>query len=97
MAYKAVNFKEKPSQFEDLWSPKVIAELNDYQLKQVKVKDDFVRHDNEDTTEVFIWEGELKIELRDGEVDVSRGEMFVVPKWTDHKPRADGECHVLIV
>tara|TARA_B100000700_G_scaffold321369_2_gene420530 strand:+ start:789 stop:1016 length:228 start_codon:yes stop_codon:yes gene_type:complete len=75
----------------------VIAELNDYQLEPVKVKGNFVRHAHEDTDEVFILEGELKIELRDGEVDVSRGEMFVVPKWTDHKPRADSECHVLFV
>lgn len=54
MDFKSINFNEKLSEFDDLWSPKVIAEMNDYQFKTVKVQGDFVWHKHEDTDEVFI-------------------------------------------
>ena len=98
MHYSAINFRQKLASFDDRWSPKVIAELNDYQFKLVKVEGDFVWHDHKETDEVFIvLEGELSIEFRDGAVRLSPGEMFVVPKGVEHKPRAENECHLLLV
>ncbi len=98
MNYSAINFREKLATFDDRWSPKVIAELNDYQFKLVKVQGDFVWHDHKETDEVFIvLDGELSIEFRDGLVRLSPGEMFVVPKGVEHKPYAENECHLLLV
>ena len=95
---KKINFKEKFSKFTDHWSPKVIAEMNDYQFKLVKIKDDFVWHQHFDTDEVFIvLEGNMSIEFEDRTVDLNEGDMFVVPKGVKHKPFAKEECHVLLV
>ena len=93
-----INLKEKLSLFSEHWSPKVIAEMNDYQFKLVKLQGDFVWHSHADTDEVFIViEGAMKIELRDGTVELSEGEMCVVPKWVAHKPYAEEECKVMLV
>lgn len=98
MNYKSINFSEKLSKFDEHWSPKVIAEMNDYQFKLVKVQGDFVWHQHEDTDEVFIiLEGELTIEFRDGEVLLKEGDMFVVPKNTEHKPYASKQAKILLV
>ena len=93
-----INLKEKLSLFSEHWSPKVIAEMNDYQFKLVKLQGDFVWHSHSDTDEVFIViEGAMKIELSDGIVELSEGEMFVVPKGVAHKPYAEEECKVMLV
>ena len=93
-----INLKEKLSLFSEHWSPKVIAEMNDYQFKLVKLQGDFVWHSHADTDEVFIViEGAMKIELSDGTVELSEGEMFVVPKGVAHKPYAEEECKVMLV
>ena len=93
-----INLKEKLSLFSEHWSPKVIAEMNDYQFKLVKLQGDFVWHSHADTDEVFIViEGAMKIELSDGIVELSEGEMFVVPKGVAHKPYAEEECKVMLV
>ena len=93
-----INLKEKLSLFSEHWSPKVIAEMNDYQFKLVKLQGDFVWHSHADTDEVFIvLEGAMKIELSDGIVELSEGEMFVVPKGVAHKPYAEEECKVMLV
>ncbi|WP_409250884.1 cupin domain-containing protein [Bacillus sp. SCS-153A] len=93
-----INIKEKLSKFTEHWSPKVVAEMNDYQFKLVKVQGDFVWHAHKDTDEVFIViEGEMSIEFRDGEVKLTQGEMFVVPKGIEHKPYAQDECHIMLV
>ena len=90
-----INLKEKLLKFSDHWSPKVIAEMNDYQFKLVKIKGDFVWHNHKDTDEVFIvLEGEMNIEFRDKTVKLSKGEMFVVPKGIDHKPYSEDECEI---
>ncbi|MGE6256344.1 cupin domain-containing protein [Heyndrickxia sporothermodurans] len=95
---QAINISGKLSKFSDYWSPKVIAEMNDYQFKLAKISGDFVWHDHKDTDEVFIViEGEMKIEFRDGEVKLSKGDMYVVPKGVEHKPYAEKECHVMLV
>ena len=98
MKYRALNFREKLSLFDELWTPKVIAEMNDYQFKIVKIKGDFVWHDHKDTDETFIvLEGKLRIDFRDGEVELEEGEMFVVPKGVEHKPYAENEVKILLI
>ncbi|MDQ0862391.1 mannose-6-phosphate isomerase-like protein (cupin superfamily) [Bacillus sp. V2I10] len=72
--------------------------MNDYQFKLVKILGDFVWHDHKDTDEVFIViDGEMSIAFRDGEVKLSKGEMYVIPKGVEHKPYADKECHIMLV
>ncbi|MEH6595577.1 MAG: cupin domain-containing protein [Colwellia polaris] len=98
MQSKAINFKDKFTKFSEQWSPRVIAEMNDYQFKLVKVEGEFVWHDHPDTDEVFIViEGELNIEFREGVVTLSSGELFVVPKGIEHKPVAATECKIMII
>ncbi len=95
---KKINFKEKMSKFSDYWSPKVVAEMNEYQFKMVKIKDDFEWHSHDDTDEVFIvLKGDMNINFRDQVIKLSEGEMLVVPKGVEHKPYADEECEVMIV
>ncbi|WP_419778964.1 cupin domain-containing protein [Maridesulfovibrio sp.] len=98
MEFKSINFAEKLALFSEHWSPRVIAEMNDYQFKLVKFRGEFVWHDHADTDEVFIvLTGEMKIQFRDGEVVLGGGEMFVVEKGVEHKPFAEEECQVLLV
>jgi mannose-6-phosphate isomerase-like protein (cupin superfamily) len=98
MASDVVNFAQKLARFSEHWSPRVVAEMNDYQFKLVKLQGEFVWHDHKDTDEVFIvLHGEMEIGFRDRTVTVRAGEMFVVPKGVDHITRAARECHVLLV
>ncbi len=93
-----INLKEKFSKFSKRWSPRVIAEMNDYQFKLVKIKDDFVWHKHEDTDEVFIViEGKMSIEFKDNVVNLSEGEMIVVPKGKKHRPYADEEAKIMLI
>jgi mannose-6-phosphate isomerase-like protein (cupin superfamily) len=98
MPRKAINLLQKFKLFDEQWSPKVIAEMNDYQFKIVKLSGDFIWHDHKDTDETFIViEGDLRIDFRDGSVDISAGEMFVVPKGVEHKPFAREEVKLLLI
>lgn len=98
MNYEALNFEHKFDLFDELWSPRVIAEMNDYQFKIVKIKGDFVWHDHKDTDETFIvLKGSLRIEFRDGCVQLGEGEMYVVPKGVEHKPFAKDEVRMLLI
>ena len=93
-----INFKNKLSKFSDHWSPKVIAEMNDYQFKLVKIKGDFVWHNHEHTDEAFIvLEGEMTIQFEDRTVTLNEGEMYVVKKGIEHKPYAENECKIMII
>ena len=93
-----INFTEKLAKFSDHWSPKVIAEMNDYQFKLVKLEGEFDWHDHSDTDEVFIViEGSMKIEMEDKVVELNSGEMYVVPKGVTHKPTAEKECKIMLV
>ena len=93
-----VNLRGKFSSFSDQWAPKVIAEMNDYQFKLVKIEGEFVWHQHDDTDEAFIViEGNMKIEFEGGLVELSEGEMYVVPRGVRHKPCADSECKVMLV
>lgn len=97
-AYESLNFAEKLARIDSHWSPRVIAEMNDYQFKVVKIEGDFVWHSHADTDETFIvLEGELRIDLREGAVVVRQGEMYVVPKGVEHKPYAEREVKMLLI
>jgi len=98
MSYKAINFGKKFNKFDEHWSPKVIAEMNDYQFKLAKVQGEFIWHTHTDTDEVFIViEGVLDIVFRDGRVRLESGEMFVVPRGVEHMPVAEQECRIMLV
>ena len=98
MIYAPINLGQKFGLFHEHWQPKVIAEMNDYQFKVVKLQGDFIWHDHKDTDETFIvLEGDLRIDFRDGAVHVSAGEMFVVPKGVEHKPYAEKEVKMLLI
>lgn len=95
---KKINLKSKFNKFNDRWSPKIIAEMNDYQFKLVKIKNDFVWHKHDDTDEVFIVvEGTIHIEFEDKIIEINEGEMIVVPKGTKHKPYASEEAKIMLV
>ena len=98
MTHAPINLTQKLSMFSDHWSPKIIAQMNDYHFKLVKLKGDFVWHRHIDTDEVFlVIQGAMQIDFRDGSVELRAGEMCVVPKGVEHKPWAEKECHVLLV
>ena len=95
---KHINLYSKFDKFGDYWSPKVIAEMNDYQFKLVKIKGEFVKHQHSDTDEVVIViEGKMSIEFKTETIEIKNGEMIVVPKGVVHKPFADEECKVMLV
>lgn len=98
MTKQPINFREKLAKFSEHWSPRVVAELNDYQFKLVKFQGEFVWHNHKDTDEVFIvLEGEMEIGFRDGAVTLRAGEMFVISKGIEHITRAARECHALVI
>lgn len=93
-----IRFADKFALFSEQWRPKVIAEMNDYQFKIVRIKGDFVWHAHAETDETFIvLDGTLRIDFRDGSVTLKPSEMFVVPKGTEHKPFAEREVKLLLV
>lgn len=98
MAAAAVDLAGKLATFTDLWSPKVVARMNDYEVKVVKVHGEFEWHAHAETDELFlVLEGELTIQLRDGDVRLRPGQLFVVPRGVEHCPIADGETHALLI
>ena len=93
-----VNLKEKLALFTDLWSPKAIGAVNDFHVKLVKLKGEFVWHSHEVEDELFlVLQGRLRMQFRDREVVVAPGELIIVPRRTEHRPVADDEVHVLLV
>jgi mannose-6-phosphate isomerase-like protein (cupin superfamily) len=98
MSYMPINFREKLGKFSERWSPKIIAKMNDYHFKLVRSQGEFPWHSHPDTDEVFvIIEGRMRIELRDGAVELKEGEMFVVPRGIEHRPVAEQECQLLLI
>lgn len=97
-AYQSINFANKLGLFSEHWTPKVIAEMNDYQFKISKLQGEFVWHSHADTDETFIvLDGLLHIDFRDGQVSIASGEMFVVPRGVEHKPWAEQEVKLLLI
>jgi mannose-6-phosphate isomerase-like protein (cupin superfamily) len=89
---------QKLGMFDEQWQPRVVAEMNDYQFKVVKLQGDFIWHDHQDTDETLIvLDGVLRIDFRDGAVQVAAGEMFVVPKGVAHNPYAERQVKLLLI
>ena len=97
-SYQAINLVEKIGRIGEQWSPRVVAELNDYQFKVVRIDGDFIWHHHPETDEAFlVLEGELRIDFRDGAVQLGPGELFVVPRGVEHKPFAKKEVKLLLI
>jgi mannose-6-phosphate isomerase-like protein (cupin superfamily) len=93
-----VDVRERLERFSDTWSPKTVARLNDYEIKLVKLEGEFVWHAHEETDELFfVIDGDLTIQLRDGDVHLGPGQMYVVPRGVEHCPVADGEVAAMLV
>ena len=93
-----INLAEKLGKIAEHWQPRVVAELNDYQFKLVKIEGDFVWHSHADTDEAFIViEGQLRIDFRDGAVTLGPGEMYVVKQGVEHKPYAEREVKMMLL
>ena len=98
MELKSINLQEKLAKFSEHWSPKIIAQMNDYHFKLVKFQGEFIWHNHNDTDEVFIvLDGQMYIEFREGKVSLKEGELFVVPKGVEHKPYAEKKCEIMLV
>ena len=98
MSADAVDLKQKLSLFSEPWSPKVVARLNDYEVKVVKLQGEFVWHTHDDTDELFlVVEGSLIIQLRDRDVHLEPGQLFIVPRGVEHCPIAHGEVHAVLI
>jgi mannose-6-phosphate isomerase-like protein (cupin superfamily) len=96
--YRPIRLDEKFAAFREHWSPRVIAEMNDYQFKLVRIQGEFVWHQHADTDEVFIViAGSMSIAFRDGSVDLSAGDLYVVPRGVEHKPYAAEECQMMLI
>ena len=92
MDHRVVDLAEKFASFAEHWSPKVVARLNDYEIKVVRISGEFVWHTHDDTDELFlVTAGRLTIQLRDGDVTLRPGQLFVVPRGVEHCPIAEGE------
>ena len=93
-----INLARKLELFEDRFAPRIVATMNDYKIAVVKVEGEFVWHSHPETDDLFlVLEGELEIELRDRSVRLRAGDLFVVPRGVEHRPRADKEAHVLLI
>ena len=98
MSDTAINLKDKLARVSEHWSPRVVAEMNDYQFKLAKIHGEFVWHAHEETDEVFIvLAGEMTLEFRDKAVPLATGEMYVVPRGVEHRPVAKEECSIMLV
>ncbi len=98
MPSDGVDLKAKLALFSEHWAPRVVAEVNDHQLKLAKFEGDFVWHAHADADEAFlVLAGAMRIEFRDGVTHLAEGDLCVVPKGVEHRPRADAECHVLLI
>lgn len=98
MMHDKINLAEKLASFSERFSPKIVGYMNDLKLAVVKAEGEFVWHSHEDTDDFFlVLHGRLTIQLRDREVELSAGELFVVPRGVEHCPRADEEAHVLLI
>ena len=92
-----VNLTEKFSLFNGLWEPKIVGELNNQYVKLAKLKGEFVWHAHENEDELFmVIKGHLTIKLRDGDIELDEGELYIIPKGVEHMPVAENEVHVLM-
>ncbi|MEE8606341.1 MAG: cupin domain-containing protein [Nitrospiraceae bacterium] len=93
-----INLKEKLALFDELWTPKLVAKVNDTDIRLSKIQGEFVWHHHDDTDELFlVLKGELLLRLPDRDVRLREGEMFVVPRGVEHKPVAEEEAHLMTI
>jgi mannose-6-phosphate isomerase-like protein (cupin superfamily) len=93
-----ISLTDKLATFSEYWSPRTVAQLNDYDVMVVKVKDEFVWHKHDDTDDFFlVLRGVLDIQLRDRTITIGPGEMYIVPKGVEHRPVARDEVHLLLI
>lgn len=96
--HRAVNLADKLAQFDDHWSPRTVAEFNGHDVMVVKVQGEFVWHHHDDTDDLFlVLSGRITIRLRDGDVELGPGELFVVPVGVEHQPVATEEAELLLI
>lgn len=94
----AVNLAAEAGSLEALWSPRIAARVNDYDVKVARIEGEFIWHSHPETDEAFlVLEGELRIELRDGAVDLGPGDLYVVPRGVEHRPVAEAECRIALI
>jgi mannose-6-phosphate isomerase-like protein (cupin superfamily) len=97
MIPKKINLDDKFGRFHDHWHPRIAAELNGQHVKLAKLEGDFIWHQHEDEDELFlVVRGRLRLEFRDGAVELEPGEMLVVPRGVEHRPVAEEEVHVVV-
>lgn len=95
---KKVNLQEKLGKFDEYWSPKIVSEFNGHDVMVVKVLGEFNWHDHADTDDFFlVVSGELIIQMRDGDIKLGPGELYIVPKGIEHCPKAEVETHLLLI
>ena len=95
----AINLAEKLASFSDHWAPRIVARYNDNEVRIVKIEGEFIWHKHDETDELFlVLDGTLEIELRERTITLRPGELFVVPRGTEHRPAArNGEVHMLLI
>ena len=93
-----IRLADKLASFSDHWSPKIVSQFNGHDVMVVKVKGEFVWHSHPDTDDFFlVLKGALTIQLRDGDVHLGPGDLYVVPKGAEHRPIAEEETHLLLI
>ncbi|MDT8899984.1 cupin domain-containing protein [Anaeroselena agilis] len=98
MSIAVVNFSEKFSRIGELHAYKLVAQMNDYHFKLVRMKREFIWHSHPETDEVFmVIDGRMWIELRDGTLSLGTGEMVVIPRGVEHRPYCREECRILLI
>lgn len=98
MSIAVVNFEAKFAKIGQLHVYKLVAQMNDYHFKLVKIKREFIWHSHPETDEVFmVMDGKMQIELRDETLYLKKGEMVVIPKGVDHKPSSSAECKIVLI
>ncbi|AEF21279.1 MULTISPECIES: cupin domain-containing protein [Pseudomonas] len=97
-AKQSINLIRKLDLIAEQWSPRVVAEMNDYQFKVVRLQGDFIWHAHAETDEAFlVLDGQLRLDFRDGSVTLGSGELYVVPRGVEHKPYAEDEVKLLLI
>ncbi|NIS83068.1 MAG: cupin domain-containing protein [Anaerolineales bacterium] len=98
MDIQTINLADKLSLVDAYWSPRIIAQMNDYHFKLAKIQGEFIWHAHPETDEVFVvLGGTMCIEFRDSRTELSEGEMCVVPRGVEHRPVARKECHIMLI
>jgi mannose-6-phosphate isomerase-like protein (cupin superfamily) len=93
-----VSFADKFAQIHEVYKPKLVAEYNDNKLLLTRARGEFVWHKHDETDDLFyVFKGTLTIQLRDRDVELNEGELFVVPRGVEHCPRADEDAEILVI